>query len=301
MSKSGKSNGFTRMTIKTQDPVRAQDSSSEVTFASPAEKRNCDIVVLCSGIFTGHDAVRHAFTTRIGGVSTGVFESMNIGVNRGDRPENVRENYRRLARALGFSENDIALTAQVHGDTVRVVEKGGTISEAPPFPCDALITNRPGIALFVFSADCVPILLHDPVARCIGAVHAGWRGTAGGILRKTVEMMRSCYGSVPSDLLAAIGPSIGSCCYEVGPEVYETLGKAYPEIDEYTAMKSGRYYPDLKGLNRLALERCGVPASRISVNRDCTKCDPALFWSHRRDGDKRGLQGAVIFMRCAGV
>lgn len=241
--------------------------------------------------------VRHAFTTRKGGVSEGVYASLNIGVSRGDLSDNVLENYRLLAQALGFNENNVALTAQVHGDTVRIVEKGGSVFDRVHFSCDALITNRPDIALFVFTADCVPILLYDPAARCIGAVHAGWRGTANGILEKTVSMMSSQYGSKPSGLLAAIGPSIGRCCFEVDLSVYDALKKTYPEIGSYADLKGDKYYPDLKELNRVMLERCGVPAEKISVSSECTKCDPSMFWSHRRDGDKRGLQGAVILMK----
>ena len=150
--------------------------------------------------------------------------------------------------------------------------------------------------MFVFTADCVPILLYDPAARCVGAVHAGWRGTANGILRKTVSMMGSQYGSKPSGILAAIGPSIGRCCFEVDLPVFDALKKTYPDIESFADIKGNKYYPDLKELNRVMLERCGVPAEQISVSPECTKCDHSMFWSHRRDGDKRGLQGAVIFM-----
>lgn len=253
-------------------------------------------VIFSSRLLEEAGGVKHAFTTRKGGVSEGVYSSLNIGINRGDSRENVLENYRLLARALGFDESNVALTAQVHGDTIRIVEEGGGALDPVPFSCDALITNKPGIALFVFTADCVPVLLYDPAARCIGAIHAGWRGTANGIVAKTIKLMGSEYGSKPADILAAIGPSIGRCCFEVDKPVYSTLKETYPDIESYADIKGEKYFPDLKELNRVMLERCGIPAERISVSSECTKCDPSLFWSHRRDGNNRGLQGAVIIM-----
>lgn len=241
-------------------------------------------------------SVRHGFTTRNGGVSEGQFRSLNLGINRGDKKEHVSRNYHIIAERIGFDPNNMALTSQVHGDNVRVIIQGGGFFEPAGGPCDALITNVQGIALIVFTADCVPILLYDPVSRCIGAVHAGWRGTANGILRKAVNMMAREYGARPGDIRAAIGPSIGRCCFEVDSEVYEKLKGAYPDIDSVTGRKEEKYYPDLKALNRSMLIRCGVDAGNVSVVGLCTKCGHEMFWSHRRDGERRGLQGAIIVM-----
>jgi YfiH family protein len=255
-----------------------------------------NLCLISSDVLNGAGGIRHFFTTRKGGMSEGVWASLNIGINRGDKREHVEENFRRIARAVGFDVNNIAVTMQVHGDTVRTVDKGGSPYDPVPFPCDALITNKPGIALFAYGADCVTILLHDRTAGCIAAVHAGWRGTANGILKKTIEGLTAEYGSKPENVLAAIGPSIGRCCFEVDKAVYDALKETYPEIDEYTDIKGIKYYPDLKALNRVMLIRCGVLPDNISVSDECTKCNKELFWSHRRDGSDRGLQGAVIVM-----
>lgn len=156
----------------------------------------------------------HAFTTRLGGVSTGVLASLNIGVHRGDDPENVLENYRILGDALGFSREDLVLTRQTHTDIVRRVTRadcGRDLFTRDIPECDALITNDPGVALVVFTADCTPILLEDPRTGAVGAVHAGWRGTAAAIAAKTAMAMAEQFGSRPEDIRAAIGPNIGKC------------------------------------------------------------------------------------------
>lgn len=246
--------------------------------------------------FSDLKGVQHGFTTKNGGVSEGYFRSLNIGINRGDLREHVAENYRILAESIDFDSDNVALTSQVHGKTVRVVRRGGSFDEPVKDPCDALITNKPGIALFVFTADCVPILLYDSVTRCIGAVHAGWRGTANGILRDTVEMMGSEYGARPESICAAVGPSIGRCCFEVDYEVYSRLRDVYSDINSFTDMKDEKYYPDLKELNRIMLLKCGLKEDNISTVELCTKCEIDMFWSHRRDGEKRGLQGAIIVL-----
>jgi|LSQX01.1.fsa_nt_gb YfiH family protein len=240
--------------------------------------------------------VKHGFTTKKGGKSEGHLSSLNIGISRGDLKEHVAENYRILAESIGFEPDNVALTRQVHGKEVRIVNRGGAFDEDVKGPCDALITNVEGIALFVFTADCVPILLYDPTARCIGAVHAGWRGTANGVLRETIEMMKDEYGSEPSNICAAIGPSIGGCCFEVDFEVYSRLRDVYPNINCCTDKRGEKYYPDLKELNKAMLLKCGLKEDNISTVQLCTKCEENLFWSHRRDGEKRGLQGAVIVM-----
>jgi len=255
-----------------------------------------DGTYITSDVLSDVGGVRHGFTTRNGGVSEGQFESLNLGINRGDNKDHVRKNYHIIAGLMGFDPDNIALTWQVHGDDVRVVERGGRIEDPVEAPCDALITNVPGIALFVFTADCVPILLYDPDSRCIGAVHAGWRGTANGILGKTVNMMAGKFGAKPESIRAAIGPSIGGCCFEVDSDVYEKLKVMYPDIDTVTRKEELKYYPDLKELNRSMLERCGVRRENISVVGLCTKCEHGMFWSHRRDGERRGLQCGIIVM-----
>lgn len=239
--------------------------------------------------------VPHGFTTRLGGVSEGIFSSLNIGIHRGDDPENVRENYRILGDALGFDTHKLVLTHQVHGDTIRRAGKadwGRDLWETVP-DCDGLITDEPGTALVIFTADCTPVLLYDPDTGAVGAVHAGWRGTAADIAGKAVKAMADSFGSDPSRIRAAIGPNIGFCCFETGAEVPEAMEKTYGEgARPYIRPAGNKFHVDLKGLNALSLERAGVRS--IEISTDCTVCSCDTFWSHRVTKGERGSQGAVI-------
>jgi len=238
----------------------------------------------------------HGFTTRLGGVSKDYLESLNLGAHRGDDPKNVLENYGILGEALGFSIPQLVLTNQVHGDTVRVVTKSdakNSISNRDYPECDGLVTNDPGVALMVFSADCTPILFHDPVTGAVGAAHAGWRGTALGIAGKVVETMVSAFGCNPKNIRAAIGPNIGACCFETDGDVPNEMMAAFgKEAGAYMIPKNHKYFVDLKGLNALCLRRVGV--ANIEISNHSTACRPDLFWSHRVTQGHRGSQGAVI-------
>lgn len=244
-------------------------------------------------------SVPHGFTTRRGGVSSGALASLNLGVHRGDRPENVLENYEILGRALGFSLNRLVLTHQTHTDVVLPV--GLAECEREPLQpmepeCDALISNTPGVTLVVFTADCTPILLWDPETGAVGAAHAGWRGTAAGIGAKTVAAMVENFGCSPSNLRAAIGPNIGMCCFETGADVPKAMEAALGAAAVPFIRRQGeKFHVDLKGLNKLWLEQAGVQC--IDVSTDCTACQPDRFWSHRVTGDRRGSQAGVISCR----
>lgn len=241
-------------------------------------------------------SVPHGFTTRLGGVSEGHLSSLNIGMHRGDSPENVAENYRRLGKAIGFSAENLVLANQIHTDTVRVVtEKDclGSLSHRDYPECDGLVTNTPGVALTVFTADCTPILLHDPVTGAVGAVHAGWRGTALGIAKKAVDTMVSAFGCHALNICAAIGPNIGPCCFETDGDVPEAMLSALGEAARpFIRACEGKFYVDLKQINALWLRRSGV--TDIAISEHCTACSPALFWSHRVTKGVRGSQGATI-------
>ena len=238
----------------------------------------------------------HCFTTRLGGVSTGILESMNIGTSRGDDPENVLKNYEILGSALGFDIHDLVLARQVHGDCVRAVgaaEAGAGLFRSPLGECDALITDTPGLALVVFTADCTPILFHDPVTGAVGAAHAGWRGTALAIAARTVEAMERCYGAQPQNIRCAIGPNIGPCHFACDRDVPEALLSAFGgEVEQYIEKRGEKFYPDLKAVNAMVLRRAGVQT--VDISTDCTSCQPGRFWSHRITGGSRGSQGAVI-------
>ena len=239
--------------------------------------------------------VPHCFTTRLGGVSQGIWESMNIGLHRGDDPEHVRQNYEILGRCIGFGIEDLVLTRQTHSDIVRAVGRGDCngIDHRDYPECDALVTNEPGVALVVFTADCTPILLHDPVTGAVGAVHAGWRGTAAGIVKKAVEKMVSEYGCDPANIHAAIGPNIGQCCFETDQEVPDAMLNALGRAaGEFIEQRGEKYFLDLKEINALWLRRAGVKEIEISIS--CTACRPDRYWSHRVTHGERGSQGAII-------
>lgn len=238
----------------------------------------------------------HGFTTRFGGVSRGHLASMNIGIHRGDMPENVVKNYEILGESLGFDVKNLVLSHQTHTDIVRVVngKDAGAGLFAPELgECDALITNTPGLALVVFTADCTPILLHDPVTGAVGAVHAGWRGTAAQIAGKAVAAMAREFGCRPGDIRAAIGPNIGFCCFQTHADVPRAMVASFgSEAKQWIRPSGEKYYVNLKALNALALRRAGV--TQIQISEDCTVCQSHRFWSHRVTQGERGSQGAII-------
>lgn len=242
--------------------------------------------------------IPHAFTSRLGGVSEGAFFSLNIAMHRGDSDANVAENFTVLAAALDFDPNDLVLTRQTHSDIVRAVKKTdacGLDHHAYP-ECDALITNDHGCALVVFTADCTPILLWDSVTGAVGAVHAGWRGTAADIAGKTVRKMVKEFGCDPKNIRAAIGPNIGACCFETDRDVPDAIISEFGKDAEGFIRKTGeKYHVDLKAVNALALRRAGV--GNIEISDDCTMCQPDRFWSHRVCGVNRGSQGAIIMCK----
>ena len=237
----------------------------------------------------------HCFTTRLGGVSVGSQESLNLAFGRGDTMENVEENLRILARALSFDPAKYVMTHQIHSDLVRVVTDAhcaGLCHRSYP-DCDALVTNTPGVALLVFTADCTPVLLHDPVTGAVGAAHAGWRGTALKIAAKTAQAMIDNFGCDVKNIRAAIGPNIGFCHFETDTDVPEAILAAYgEEAGAFIEKRGEKFYLDLKEINALALRQVGV--EKIELSDACTMCQPHRFWSHRYTRGDRGSQGAII-------
>lgn len=240
-------------------------------------------------------SVPHGFTTRLGGVSTGTLDSLNLGMNRGDAPENVAENYRRLGQTIGFDPSLAVLTRQIHSNVVRCVGKKDALGlDHRLYPeCDALVTNDPGTALVIFTADCTPILLWDEKTGAVGVAHAGWRGTAADIAGKTVDAMVKNFGCIRENIRGAIGPNIGICHFETDGDVPSAMLNTFGgEIAPFMEKRGEKYYLDLKKINAFALRRAGV--QQIDISSDCTFCRHDLFWSHRYTAGARGSQGAVI-------
>ncbi len=243
----------------------------------------------------------HGFSTRLGGVSEGHLASLNLGIHRGDRPQRVRENYRRFCAATETDPARIVMANQVHGVRVRRVTEGDIKPDLladTPFEADGLVTDVPGITLAVFSADCIPILLLDPVRHVAAACHAGWRGTAGAIAAGTVAAMVSDYGCQRGDIRAAIGPGIGPCCFETDADVPQAMemglgALAAPYIRD---LGHDRYRVDLKALNGAILRQAGVSEDHIDTSDDCTCCRHERYWSHRYTKGHRGSQAAVIML-----
>lgn len=240
----------------------------------------------------------HGFTTRKGGVSTGDLASMNLGVSRGDDREHVLKNYEILGAAVGFDPHKLVGAVQVHRDDVRTVtaeDWGKGLYAHTDYEADALITNVPETALMVYSADCGTLLYEDTKTGAVGACHAGWRGTALGIAGKTVRAMQEGFGSRPEDIRVALGPCIGSCCFETDSDVPEAMIKALGDDAKAAITPKGeKYYVNIKQINRMWLQRAGIAAEHIDVSPLCTACDPETFWSYRRHGDRRGSLAAVI-------
>ena len=244
---------------------------------------------------------RHAFTTRYGGVSTGYLHSLNLGENRGDLPDNVRENYRRLGEATGIDITRMAYTKQVHGNTVRTVTDADAqrkLFTPLPYEADGIVTAVPGLALICYTADCVPVLLCDETNGVIGAVHCGWRSSVADILSNAVGAMVSL-GAEARRICAAIGPAIGACCFEVGPEVIEAAEAYVGDLDGLyrpNVNQAGKYYLDLRGANAKRLEQLGLLPDRIAVSDACTVCCHEKYWSHRYTKGERGSQAALIVL-----
>lgn len=250
--------------------------------------------------------VRHAFSTRLGGVSEGKFATMNFTFTRGDDPDHVRENYHRMAEALGVDEERMTLSWQTHTATVRAVtaeDAGKGIARERDYQdVDGLITNVPGITLVTFYADCVPLYLLDPVHRAIGLSHSGWRGTVARMGRATIAAMQKEYGTRPEDLIVCIGPSICQDCFEVGAEVvqefYTGFDPCYHSQLAY-AKSNGKYQLDLWRANEIIFTEAGVRPEHIHTTDICTHCNPELLFSHRSSGNERGNLAAFLCLNDA--
>ncbi|MBR1456283.1 MAG: peptidoglycan editing factor PgeF [Oscillospiraceae bacterium] len=242
---------------------------------------------------------RHAFTTRFGGVSRGVYATLNVLSNRGDDREDVRENWRRVCALMGAGPDGCAVTHQVHGSEVRVVTADDRHAALTPVPyeADGIVTNVKGLPIFCFTADCVPVLLWDETGAAAAAVHCGWRGSVGDILKNAVDKLE-LLGARRERLRAALGPAIGACCFETDDDVPEAV-TAYLGGDTeglFRRRDDGKTLVDLRGANARRLTQLGLLPEKIDVSQECTMCSHDKYWSHRYTKGNRGGQAAGIVL-----
>ena len=274
-----------------------------------------------------HINVSHAISTRLGGVSEGSYRGLNIGFTTDDNPQDVEENRRRLTAASHIPLR--AVLSMVHGVEVVKVEgpceasgltgsstganepesslpdseDGGIDSTAGLTLGDACITSCPNCPMMITTADCVPVLIYDPIHKAVGLAHAGWRGTVERISRVTVEAMQREFDSDPTQLKVGIGPSIGPCCFEVGVEVAQRFSQAFADISAeeelILANRSGaevRYKVDLWLANLIALHEAGVRAENICLSGICSMCHEELCFSYRRDKRVSGRMATAVVL-----
>lgn len=246
----------------------------------------------------------HGFSTRLGGVSRGIYSSMNLSFARGDEEADVRENYERLAAAMGFSTADIVTSDQTHTTNVRVIteaDRGKGITCPRDYTdVDGMITNVPGICLVTSYADCVPLYFVDPVKKAIGLSHSGWRGTVGKIGKNTVQLMQENFGSKPEDLLAAVGPSVCMDCYEVSEDVIEQFKEAFEKKyweDLFYKKENGKYQLNLWKANELIFLESGILPEHMAITNVCTHCNSKILYSHRTMGNNRGNLCAFLALK----
>lgn len=263
-----------------------------------------DIPLIKFPIIENTGIVKHGFSTRFGGVSEGIFFSMNLSFTRGDNPECVMENYKRISNAIGFDYRDIVMSDQTHSTNIRIVsnlDKGKGITKEKDFKeVDGLVTNVPGIPLVTLFADCVPLYFVDPVKRVIGLSHSGWKGTLNKIGNRTVEVMHETYGCKPSDIVACVGPSICQDCYEIGEDVAERFIGQYStsEINKILYKKnSDKYQLNLWKANEINLLEAEIQPYNLALPDICTCCNKDILFSHRGLQGKRGNLGAFLMLK----
>lgn len=253
-------------------------------------------------IYMSSDKIKtmHAFTTRFGGVSTGEFASLNLGSNRGDDPEAVRENYRRVCALFSVGVDDCAVTKQVHGNVVRIVTEADrhVCMSTVPYEADGVVTAVKGMPILCMTADCVPVLLFDEADSVAGAIHCGWRSSVADILKNALEQMETL-GARRENICAAIGPAISQCCFETDDDVPEAIEKYLSGDTDglFIRRPDGKTMVDLKGANARRLVQLGIPPENIDISDECTMCSHDKYWSHRVTKGHRGSQASFMVLR----
>lgn len=255
-------------------------------------------------IFERHkDDLISVFSTRHGGVSTGIYESMNLGFSTGDKKENVFENYKLFTENAGIDFNNIVISSQYHHNNIRIVtdkDRGkGIIREQDYDDIDGLITNSANIALTTTHADCAPVYFYDPEHKVIGLAHAGWMGTSMDICGEMIKALLQTFGTNPQALLVAIGPSICRECYEVDLDVKQVFDKLHVSVEEHITFQeeTNKYYLDISGINRKLIIHQGIKPENIFLSDYCTMTNMDLFFSHRGHKGRRGSNAAMMQLR----
>lgn len=247
--------------------------------------------------------VIHGFSTRLGGVSRGYLGTMNLSFHRGDDPEAVMENHRRLAAAIGYDASNAVFSDQVHETRIHSVTREdagkGIVRDTDIIGIDGLVTDCPGIPLVTFYADCVPLFFYDPVRQVVATAHSGWRGTVAGMGAVMIDYMKKNYGCRAEDIVCAIGPSICGNCYEISQDVADAFRERYPQDKYPELMRAGReghYDLDLWKANQWILQEAGIRPEHLDITDLCTCCNPELLFSHRASHGMRGNLAAVIML-----
>lgn len=262
--------------------------------------KNQDFKYITFPTFEKYDNLIHCFTTRKGGVSQGPFESMNIGFSTGDSDEYVKKNIELMAEKLGINVYDIVETNQTHTNNIKYVteeHKGRVFGETAFKNVDGIYTDKRNLALMSFHADCTPVFFYDPVKKVIALAHAGWRGTLLNIAGIMVRALVKDFNSDPKDIITAIGPSLGSCCFEVDKDVADMFLDENKEFNKFMEIKGPKYHFNLWEINKYLLMKEGIKEENIEISGICTKCNNDLFFSHRGQGGKRGLLAGILMMK----
>lgn len=249
--------------------------------------------------FDKTNLVKHLFSTRIKGVSKIPFDSLNLGINKEDNMDAVRENFKIVCKVLDVPVDSIAFSNQVHGTDIRIVDSSNTGKGIPPIGnkegIDGLITNERGITLCTFYADCVPLYFLDPKRKVIALAHAGWKGTASKIGEKTIDKMENIYNCNPKDILVGIGPSIGPCCYEIGENVFKIFNENFTKPQKlFVSKEYNKWNLNLWIANMIILKSRGILENNITVSESCTSCNNDKFYSYRKENGKTGRMASVI-------
>lgn len=264
--------------------------------------RKGSVEILQFEAFNRSGKITHGFTTRRGGASTPPFGELNMALHVGDQVERVQANRVLACATLGINAQDLVAAVQTHGKRVEVIgpeHKGrGALEYSTALPdTDALVTQEPGVPLSSYYADCVPILLYDPVKTCVGLAHAGWRGTVQQIAAATVQKMVEVFGCETENMLAGIGPSIGPCCYQVDEPVRQALEESFPHWRELLKpAEAGRWFLDLWETNHRVLLDAGLRPEHITVAELCTACHSDVFFSYRVEQGKTGRMASLIMI-----